>query len=336
VFLPAGGCSSYSHGTYTLARLHIPHLQWLQALSRFPSADGTPGGNISGLAAFLRPGTSTPQVVLNRGTVYLSGLEGQGRHSLTMGDYCGELAVTADGKWIACVSNSNPTGLQVAALNASGTTQVHHVGLETRRAIEHPTWSPDGQYLAVVLDAVAPPCSVGIYASPTPHTAFTLALQVTSAQFSDQPYCNVNDIVWSADGQSLMVLDSERNTFLMTVAVGPLLQAFTRTSIPLVVHQDISQDHSGGQVLPFPSRGLFLNPAGDTVLSLSGRLEQVISYNLHTHHTTPLFTLPAGIYIDALTWLPSGTQFLLAVNVPPCVDQGCGSTLSDVYLYTLM
>jgi hypothetical protein len=302
-----------------------------------PVGNGTDGGIISGMTTFLRPGTSTTQVVLNfGGAQYQSGLEGQARHLLNMNASCSaaNAAVTPDGKWIACVSTSGPSGLQVAALHAAGTAQVHHVSLQPHASYDRPTWSPNEQYLAVLLHAVSPLCSVAIYASPPPHTAFTWAVQLTTSppQFID---CGSSDIVWSADGQRLVVVGGELNPVILTVVVAPLLQAFARTSPAHVISQDFSQAIAAGKALPSNSRWLFVNPAGDTVLSLSwGFPVQFISDNLHTHQSSLLFTLPQEYLVDAVSWLPNGRQFLLAVSGPQCVD--CGSTiLSDVYLYTL-
>jgi hypothetical protein len=324
---------------YPLPQLHIPHLQWLAALSRMQRADGTHGGSLYGLTTFDRPGSSAPQVILNFDDEdqYMIGLDGSGQHTVNLGDYClGSAAVTRDGKWIACVSS--PDGgndrLQVAALHASGTSHVRRIGLSPLPSYNIPTRSPSGNYLAVVLSDLSNPCSVAIYSSPPPHATFTPAVQLTAAQFTDQNgFCTVSDMEWSADGRSLLLLDNSQVSAVMTVAITPLLQAFVSTAPQELGSQDVS--YAPAQVLPSPSDVLLLNPAGDTVLALStDQPQQVISINLHTLQATPLFTVPEQYPINAMMWLPNGRQLLIAVGSNEvCV--GCyRDARSDVYLYS--
>lgn len=132
-----GGCSGSPYQKsqpYTIPRLRAPHLRWLAAVSRIPQSDGTKGGVISGLTAFHRPGTATPQFIANIfPELYLINADGSGLHLLAMGGhYClGAAAVTADGQWIAC-DEKRTTGddrLLVAALQPTGVSQAHEIKL---------------------------------------------------------------------------------------------------------------------------------------------------------------------------------------------------------------
>ncbi|MGZ3676789.1 MAG: hypothetical protein ACXVCO_20990, partial [Ktedonobacterales bacterium] len=80
---------------------------------------------------------------------------------------------------------------------------------------------------------------------------------------------------------------------------------------------------------------LFLNPEGDTLFYTSwGPSEQLMSFNLHTKQLKTVLILPSPYQINALTWMPDGSQLLIVVGDHPCVD--CGAyAISDVYLYSL-
>lgn len=329
---------------YTLPLLHIPHLQWLPALSRIPQAGGTRGGIISGLTTFQRPGSSTAQVMLNLNNgLQVIGIDGTGHHLLNMGEDCyGPGAVTNDGRWIACMSfpdgDNGASRLQLVALHPMGTSQVRQVQLGAAPFYHYPTWSPDGQYLAVVLADVGGSCSVAVFLSPPPHATFTKAVNLISSIFDDQGrYCLISDIQWSEDGQHILVAGGGQATFIATTAIATLLQAFASSSPRHVINLEVTSD----QIEAFTFANVYfdesqpsLDPQADTLLYTAGAPdEQLISFNLRTHQSATLFTLPAEYQINALAWLPDGRQVLIAVGGYPCVD--CGRyAISDVYLYS--
>lgn len=341
--LAVAGCS-YSGPVhyYTLRQLHIPHLQWLPALSRIPQAGGTRGGIIYGLTTFQRPGNSATQVIVNLNDgLQVIGTDGSGHHLLNMGEFClSAAAVTTDGNWIACVSvpvggNGN-SRLQLAALHSTGTSQAHQIAMSMAAfngsSAGYLAWSPDGQYLAVVrADADdGPGCSVAIFSSPSPHTSFTLAVNLISSQFNDENgVCGVYNLLWTIDGQRLFVLgDAGEATFVATIPVTTLLHTFGSLEVP------------SNQIETFTFANvylddlqIFMDPQRNSLFYTAGTPEQLISFNLHTHQSSVLFTLPSEYHIRAVTWMPNGRQFLIAVGDEPCVD--CGQyAVSDVYLYS--
>lgn len=228
--------------------------------------------------------------------------------------------------------------LQVAMLHSTGTSQIQQIQLSASPFYDYLTWSPDGQYVAVVLRDVGLGCSVTIFASPPPHLAFTPAVNLASAQFSDQyEFCDIDNILWSVDGQRLFVLGAGGTIFLATVAVTKLFQAFDSTPPDYVVNLEIPSDEM--ETFTFANvrldrLQLFMDPQRDAVLYTAwGPSEQLISFDLHTHQSADLFTLPADYQISALTWMPDGRQLLMSVGDFPCVD--CGQyAISDVYLYS--
>jgi hypothetical protein len=349
--LTIAGCSySGPARPYTLPQLHIPQLQWLQALSRIPTADGTHGGVISALTTFEWPGTSIPHVILNLNSAFeLSGLDGTGTTPLPMGAPCysSPAAVTADGSWIGCVSFPDNTNgdnrLQVAALSPTGTSQVHQIQVSPEPFYNNLAWSLDGQYLAVVLSDVGQGCDVEIFSSPPPHTAFTHAVTLTAAPFSNQQgFCQVDSLVWPSDGQKLFVLGTDSGTgpFLATVPVLPLLQAFANSSPEHVVTQTVSSGQVQALAIDTQLVGQWLlTPQADTLFyTTTDSPEQFMSLNLRTKQAKTLFTFPGTFQntyqINALALLPNGRQLLLVIGGHPCTD--CGRyAVSDVYLYSL-
>jgi hypothetical protein len=297
------------------------------------------------MTTFDRNGRSSPQVVLNFGDEeqYLIGLDGSGQHQVNMGDYClGPAAVTADGKWIACVSSPDGDNgydrLQLAALHPGGTSQVRQLHQSREPFYSNLAWSPNGQYLAVVLADVGLGCSVDIYASPAPHTTLTWAVHVTSSWFSIRGFCAISDLTWSADGQQLQVLGYGTAIFLARVNLTPLLQAFAGTPAEQAIAYEVPvadiQTYTLAQVTPDPAV-LLLSPQGDRFLVAAWTpTEHLMSFNLQTNHLTSLFALPVINYrIRAATWTSDGHQFLVAVGTDPCVD--CSNyAISDVYLYS--
>lgn len=283
-------------------------------------------------------------MILNLNNVLqIIGIDGTGWHQLTMGEDCyGPGAVTSDGNWIACISypakyaNDNVyTRLQVAALHPTGTSQIHQIQLSTISSYNHLAWSPDGRYLAAEL---ADDCSVAIFSPSPPHTSFTLAVSLNAVQFSDQSGCEIDDLQWSVDGQHLFILGTAgANTAVATAEVGTLLQAFASTSI--AQYADLETRSDLLQILMLTNvhleyLQLFLDPQGTTLFYTAWTpTEQLISFNLHTHQSAALFTLPGDLHIKAVIWMPNGRQFLIAVGDEQCVD--CGQyAISDVYLYS--
>lgn len=335
--LVIAGCSySGSPHPYTLPQLHISHLQWLPALSRIPQANRTHGGVIYGLAAFQRPDDSTTQVIVNfSGGLQMIGVDGSGRHALNMGDDClSPAAVTNDGDWIACVSSPDSDNgddrLQLAALHPNGTSQVHQIQLTQQPFYTYPTWSPDGKYLALALGDIGTGCSVAIFSSQPPHTKFALAVILTSEQFSAQDGdCGIYDIEWSLDGHRLFVLGFGAAAFVATIPVATLLQADGSVEVP----SDEFETFPSVDVYAY-SLQMSMDPQGDTVLYMAGSpAEQLTSFDVHTHQSAVLFTLPGEYHIRAVIWMPNGRQFLIAVGDKQCVD--CGQyAISDVYLYS--
>jgi hypothetical protein len=336
----------------------LPHLHRLPALSRLTQRNGTRGGLILGVATRRRAGASSPQALITfiEDDLHLIGLDGTDDHRLH-GDDCSDYngaAVTADGRWVACVTEANGTfGLWLAALQVTSVAPGTTVRLPFGHVDSAPAWSPDSRLLAIAAGAgpVTGPtaCDIDIFAWPSPHTGLPQVARLTSAAFADGGLCAVDTLGWSPDGAHLRALALRLHgaSVLVDIPLAALLgPAAEATGGPAITAEvPASALRPLGQSGPFeqfdfaaqawnPATGTLLY-AADAVVggrpvmvlgSLDPRAESLVG--------TTLLTLPDHRHrIARLAWTPAGDQALVIVDGPTCAD--CSVYyFSDVYLYT--
>jgi hypothetical protein len=303
----------------------------------------------------------------------VSWLDGTGRRTIALKYPCddGDVAVSADGMWLACLANgatsadNNPTDyLEVASLSASGPAQHVAIRLDAATDYRQAVWSPDGDHLALVRSPhVNGACSVQVYAVSSDHASATLRTTLTSALMSegngtatqDPPLCGVVRLGWSSDGARLLILlysavtpDANgavaRGPLLVDsqVPMGVLLQSgTTAAAIPAadftsVGHLKGSGDYRGS-IHPYA-----WNPVSGALAIISGGFyfsrtpAQIVEYQPGQRATQTLFTLPladfSGFTLLTLDWSSDGSSLLVGVGGVTCGD--CGLGVQNWYLYT--
>lgn len=317
-------------------QLQLPHLVWAAGLSRLPNADGGSGGVISSLTTFRRAGDGAQQVLVAQGdwktdSLHVVGLDGSGDHRLDMGADCLTATVTPDGRWIDCLSSLKDGGdaLQMATLEGNGTiTGMHQAQLHGGDYYSSEKWSPDGRYLALVVD-----CSVTVFASPPPHSAFTSVLHITSAAFNQEIGCLSDINAWSTDSARLrLVTDDGSGTPIMDdVDVGQLLTGLNEAPTIDIPSSDFHAVDKGAPIQMsgwYPTAKMFL------YLTQKGNEESLRGVDPTTGEIRTLVTVNYPVYhISDYSWTADGSQVLLVVNGDACVD--CNAAYrSDIYLYT--
>src|SRR6185312_775914 len=148
---------------------------------------------------------------------------GSGDHRLDVETGCYSAMVTPDGHWVDCLSYLKDGGsaFQMAAINGNGTiTGMHQVQLHEGDYYSSEKWSPNGRYLALVVD-----CSVIVFASSPLHSTFTTVLHITSAAFDQERDCLPVINAWSTDSARLRLVtdDGSGTPTVDDIDVGPLL-----------------------------------------------------------------------------------------------------------------
>jgi hypothetical protein len=198
-------------------------------------------------------------------------------------------------------------------------------------------WSPNGRYLAVVLDRVAEDCAVVIFASP-PHAAFRPVARITSAAFYDRNLCDVGIDAWSLDGERIRLASRgladppaiADGAAIADVGVGPLLRAGVVGSLDITP----GAFHAADAGTPLPVRGWY--PASAMFVYLDRGDRALRGVDPMTGKVVTLLSLPdRGEYrITGATWTVDGKQLLVVVDGPtPCPDCGVHYR-SEIYLYT--
>ena len=344
------GCSGNPYQksrVYTLPQIHAPHLQWLSAVSRIPQPDGTKGGVIWNVTPFQRPGTSTPQLIVNEGSsLYLVNVDGSGLHQLNMGGDCGRsVTVTADSQWIACEENraagDGSDRLLVAALHPNGVSQAREVRLSDLPFYYDLAWSPDGRYLATQLSDTDGTVNVTIFSSPPPHTSFTPAVTLNSDLFTTEFCCDGDSIVWASNSQLLLVHPQGSKTTMAQVSIANALLTFNSTQPASPVSQFVSSQqfkpiYNGPAAVLLPPLGPGkppFDPRRSSLILQSGEPMTLSELDLGTGHAVTLLTITSNLNL-IVGWMPNGRELYIVTEGKQCVD--CGAyIISDVYLYSI-
>ncbi|HEU0026815.1 MAG TPA: hypothetical protein VFQ25_06825 [Ktedonobacterales bacterium] len=328
--------------TQRLPPLRIPGLQRMDGLSNL-YGDRTFGS----VTPFQRGGGKWQVLLGSLQSLYVAAQDGSGLRRIALTQGCKYfVTVSADGQWVACLAGDHSTDsgyIELASLSASGPQGHWQMPLPFYPTYPNVALSPDGTDLALIRNSsTSPGCAVAVYALASDHSAATLVTTVTSSVFRDQGDCAVRGLGWSSDGTRL---------FIGVHASQPLSVAIDE-SVPIA---RLIQTHTSAVTIPasafvgFPgSPGRFLawNPRDDRVAfdtdmggpsdgveTLSAKAASLRSSN---SRSSAGFSLPSEDYqIWSVAWTPDGTQLLIVIGPPSCVDRcSTGNYAFDVYLYT--
>lgn len=321
--------------TVRLTPFKLAHFQYLSGLSDVAHSSG--GARIA--AVFDQPGASGSQVIADSGgQLQVVGLDGSHARDIATDRLClSEPAVSPDGFWVACVIEAARSGgttapnfnLEIAPLGPGSRAPRLQIPLSESQPRTGPAWSPDGRYLAVGSD-----CTVDIFAVSPGYTDYTLAGSFASPVLQQYNTCASNAVAWSPDSSQLLLNTYFQYTYQLDdhIPLAPILAARgTTVSIPASEFVTLSgQEFAPGPIWrPHTTAAMLVDlaPGSQTIVRLA-------YYTGPTRPQTVLLTLPAQVpEILAAAWTPDGSQLVLTVGEPQCVD--CGQTvLPDIYLFT--
>jgi hypothetical protein len=325
--------------TQRLPVLHIPGLQRMDGLSNLNN-----DGNYTSETPFQQ-GDGKWQVLLSRnGSLYVAAQDENGLRRIALTQGCeSSVAVSANGQWIACLAGERDTEsgyIELASLSADGPQGHWQIPLAFSPTLPDVALAPDGTRLAL-MRASSTGCAVVVYGLASDHSTATLVTSLTSSVFQDRGVCAVRGLGWSSDGARL------------------LIGAYTRQGLPLLAMDEtisiaqLIQTHTSAVTIPASAfvrlpaslpRFLAWNPRDDRVASSSSlpgdgvRVMSAKAIALRSSSSLSFagFSLPNQDYlIWSVAWTPDGSQLLLVIGPPSCVDRcDTGNYAFDVYLYT--
>lgn len=320
-------------------------------------------GVIDFLAPYMADGgaTNPERVLLSQdGTFYTTQpgpIWSQRLHKLPLPDSCaGVVALTHDGKWMACVAHTfgcvdcftvctSCFGTSVNAVSLLPATlgkQEEIIPEEQDVTLGVLSWSPDAQYLAVlrrhpIEDAVDTfGCALSIYS----RTAEGLPMKRQGdVALSDVEMCDVSQVLWSPDGSqiALLVGDTLNQPYtVMTVAISALDRAIFSSTASHVVRQTLAPKRllvvPPVDLDPFHARP-YISWAPDSRLAVSVAYGyQIVVLDPISGRQVPVLTLPSNASpIQTFSWMPDGKRIVFAIG--QYGTDFCGSPSDSVYVY---
>lgn len=274
----------------------------------------------------------TPRVLFLIGAgLYDVALDGSGLHSVPAACGGGTLAVTPNGRWLACRNDSGIGLFDLATSTSSSTREI--IRNTPGNDVGSPAWAPDGRHLAIVTH-LGGGCSIAIYDGGTSYASFDLTALLVLNQFvvsgSTSPGCTVFGLHWSPDGQWLSFVQSPPGTIYL-LSLASLATRIFHSDHTIGTIQD-----TGGMLSVVTSTGEdVVGPAWSldsktlTFVSPNGwDLEQM---NITTGKETQLLTQRvAGL--GGVSWIPSDQRLVFVLGVP---EGDFIPPPAQLYVYTL-
>lgn len=279
-------------------------------------------------------------------------------HELLLPDSCaGVVALTHDGKWMACVTHTygcvdcftvctSCFGTSIDAVSLLSATlgkQEEIIPEEQDVTLGVLSWSPDAQYLAVLRhskeDGVdTSSCALSFYSRSADEIPMKRQGDVS---LSDVDMCDVSQILWSPDGSQIALLVGrtlDQPYSVMAVATSALDKAILSSSTIRIVRQTLAPK----RLLVVPPVGLdpyhappYISWTPDSRLAVSvADGYKIVALDPISARQDPVLTLPSNASpIQTFSWMPDGKRMVFAVG--HYGTNFCGSPPDSVYLYSL-
>jgi hypothetical protein len=328
------GCEQGLPAAKPLVDLHLPGVTKIQGIENLHS--GPRRGVIDAVTAYMAgDGAQGAHVLFTEDhDLYDVGLDGSAPRSLAL-RCVGTVAVTADGRWAACLSDG---GIALTALGARQPGGGHTVlpwSLGDPASASSPTWAPDGHHLAVVTHQGSG-CSIADYTVSPTYDAVRLTELLDFPEFVTQGSvlgCTISGLSWSPNGSWLaFVADSHFTLYgLSLVPYLPLLLQPAGGPGTLIVPADMLIRLSNVEAFSPP---VWSRVGGRLALTVVGDLQSIVRIDLVTRQRTVLLSVNEGL-IPAVSWTPDGRQLIFALSqIPPCPECGFSFTPSQLYVFT--
>lgn len=280
-------------------------------------------------------------------------------HKLPLPDSCaGVLALTHDGKWMACVAHTigcvdcftvctSCVGTSINAISLLPATlgqQEEIIPEEQGVALGVLSWSPDAQYLVVLRrnrkeDAGdTANCALSFYSRIVEGPPMKRQGDVT---LSDVDMCDVSQILWSPDGRQIALL--ARQAFnqpynVVTIAISALDKAIFLPGASRIVRQTLAPK----RLLTLPPFDLdpfhaspYISWTPDSSLAVSIAYGyQIVVLDPISGRQVSVLTLPSSASpIQIFSWMPDKKRIVFAIGHSG--TDFCGSPPDSVYMYSL-
>lgn len=324
------GCSGSGPVPRSLPDLHLPNTHQIPGIVALEQRTGA--DVILGMSAYRAADAArTPRVLFLIGTgLYDVGLDGSGLHAVPAACGGGTLAVTPNGKWLACRNDSGIGLVDLTAPTSEGTREI--IRNAQGNFDGSPAWAPDGQQLAIISHEGGG-CSIAIYDGGTTFASFNQVALLVLSQFAVSgptgPGCSAFDLHWSPDGNWLSFVQSPPGSiYLLSLAslAGRLYHSHQAIGTIQNTNSMLSQVTDTGEDLVGPA----WSADSQTLTFVSSNGWDIEQINIHTYKMLQLLTQRvAGL--GGVSSIPSDQGFVFVLGVP---SGDVSSPPAQLYVFT--